>query len=45
MTMPCDVADQRQVESLLQPAHERFGVVDVLVNNAGTIAVGPLSKP
>lgn len=31
----CDVTDQAQVTSLVQAATERFGRVDVLVNNAG----------
>ncbi|MDQ3011665.1 MAG: SDR family oxidoreductase [Acidobacteriota bacterium] len=33
--VPTDVADQAQVESLIEKAVERFGRVDVLVNNAG----------
>lgn len=31
----CDVADERQVEALVEATLERFGNVDVLVNNAG----------
>jgi len=30
-----DVSDAAQIRSLVERAHERFGVVDVLVNNAG----------
>jgi len=37
----CDVADRSQVEALVQQATARFGGVDVLVNNAGIIQVGP----
>jgi NAD(P)-dependent dehydrogenase (short-subunit alcohol dehydrogenase family) len=37
----CDVTDRAQVEGLIAATTERFGRLDVLVNNAGTIAVGP----
>jgi len=39
---PCDVSDQNQVQSLLSSVENALGPVDVLVNNAGTILVGPL---
>jgi NAD(P)-dependent dehydrogenase (short-subunit alcohol dehydrogenase family) len=38
----CDVTDRDQVESNFQRVRERWGEIDVLVNNAGTIAVGPI---
>jgi short-subunit dehydrogenase len=38
----CDVADRAQVERFVRQTTERFGGVDVLVNNAGIITVGPL---
>jgi NAD(P)-dependent dehydrogenase (short-subunit alcohol dehydrogenase family) len=44
LALPCDVSDRVQVEALVAQVHERFGVVDVLVNNAGTIQVGPLES-
>lgn len=37
----CDVTKRDQVEALVQEASTRFGGVDVLVNNAGVIQVGP----
>ncbi|MBM7118582.1 SDR family NAD(P)-dependent oxidoreductase [Archangium primigenium] len=44
LALPCDVTDRVQVEALVARVHERFGVVDVLVNNAGIIQVGPLES-
>jgi NAD(P)-dependent dehydrogenase (short-subunit alcohol dehydrogenase family) len=37
----CDVADGADREALVAAALERYGRVDVLVNNAGTTAVAP----
>ncbi|MBW3624789.1 MAG: SDR family oxidoreductase, partial [Armatimonadetes bacterium] len=39
---PCDVGSREQVEALVGAARERFGPVDVLINNAGMIQVGPM---
>src|SRR5581483_10957219 len=44
LALPCDVADRAQVERLVATAVARYGRVDLLVNNAGEIAVGPLSS-
>jgi short-subunit dehydrogenase len=38
----CDVSDPGQVQSLLTSVENALGPIDVLVNNAGTILVGPL---
>ena len=42
MTVQCDVTKNEEVENMVNRVHERFGKIDVLVNNAGTIQVGPL---
>jgi NAD(P)-dependent dehydrogenase (short-subunit alcohol dehydrogenase family) len=42
LSVTCDVRDRSQVESLIQQAVRRFGTVDVLINVAGVIEVGPL---
>jgi NAD(P)-dependent dehydrogenase (short-subunit alcohol dehydrogenase family) len=44
LAVPCDVTDPVQVEALISAVHERFGAVDVLVNNAGVIQTGPLES-
>jgi short-subunit dehydrogenase len=44
LAIACDVGKQEEVALLIQQATERFGRIDVLVNNAGTIAVGPLES-
>jgi NAD(P)-dependent dehydrogenase (short-subunit alcohol dehydrogenase family) len=38
---PCDVGDRAAVERLVSAVGERFGAIDVLINNAGIIEVGP----
>lgn len=40
--IPCDITDRRQVEAFVQAARNHFGRVDVLINNAGMIIVGPM---
>jgi short-subunit dehydrogenase len=42
LAVPCDVTDRAQVGELVQMTEKRFGRVDVLINNAGTIQVGPM---
>jgi short-subunit dehydrogenase len=41
-TFTCDVTDKAQVEKTIAAVRSRFGPIDVLVNNAGVISVGPL---
>ncbi|HET7785408.1 MAG TPA: SDR family NAD(P)-dependent oxidoreductase [Myxococcales bacterium] len=42
LAVSCDVSDPSQAAALIAQALERFGAIDVLINNAGIIQVGPL---
>ena len=42
LAFPCDVTERAQVRELVEVVSRHFGGVDVLVNNAGVIQVGPL---
>ena len=44
LTLVCDVSDRDQVESTVEKVQDRLGSIDVLVNNAGVIAVGPVEN-
>ncbi len=39
--MAVDVTDQQQVNTMMKDVINRFGTIDVLINNAGIIQVGP----
>ena len=40
--IPCDLLNHAAVDAMLQRVTERLGSVDVLINNAGAMQVGPL---
>ena len=40
----CDVSDEAQVEATVQGAIDRFGRLDVVVNNAGLMTFGPIES-
>ncbi len=40
--VPCDVTDEAQVDALVAEAADRFGRLDVMVNNAGIIQISPV---
>jgi NAD(P)-dependent dehydrogenase (short-subunit alcohol dehydrogenase family) len=44
LAVPTDVTEEAQVEALFARAMERFGRLDVLVNNAGAFDGGPLEE-
>lgn len=43
-TLKVDVVQREQVEALIQKAISVFGRIDVLINNAGLMAVAPLNE-
>ena len=43
-TATCDVSDRAQVEALVAMVVRRYGCLDLLVNNAGIIQVGPVAS-
>jgi NAD(P)-dependent dehydrogenase (short-subunit alcohol dehydrogenase family) len=42
IALPCDVADPVQLERLVADVQRQLGPIDVLINNAGVIQVGPM---
>lgn len=44
MVCKCDVSDKEQVKNMSRQVLERFGRLDVLVNNAGFAIYGPVSR-
>jgi len=42
IAVPCDVTDRAQVNEMVSVVRRHFGEIDVLVNNAGIIQVGPV---
>jgi NAD(P)-dependent dehydrogenase (short-subunit alcohol dehydrogenase family) len=42
MTVPCDVADRGRVDAMVAATVASFGRIDVVVNAAGEIEVGPM---
>jgi len=41
IAVPCDVTNRDSVQELVEEVHRGLGPVDVLINNAGVIEVGP----
>ncbi len=40
--LPCDIRQRQQVETAIEQVLKHYGRIDVLVNNAGVIQVGPV---
>jgi short-subunit dehydrogenase len=43
LTIECDLLETAQMQSAVQQTLQRFGKIDILINNAGIIEVGPLA--
>jgi NAD(P)-dependent dehydrogenase (short-subunit alcohol dehydrogenase family) len=44
LALPCDVTDRAAVERLVRETTRQLGPIDAVVNNAGTITVGPVDE-
>ncbi len=44
LALVADVTKRAEIESAVQRVHQEFGGIDVVVNNAGVIEVGPLEN-
>lgn len=44
LALPCDVSNQPEVEELVRQVSDHYGRIDVLINNAGVIEVGPMEE-
>lgn len=44
ISIPCDIRNQPEVEAAIALVIERFGRVDILINNAGIIQIGPIDN-
>lgn len=44
LTLPCDVRDRDVARQAIEQVVSRFGQIDVLINNAGIISVGPVEN-
>ena len=43
LVVPTDMTDQAQVQALIDQAYDRFGQIDILINNAGQAAAGAVA--
>lgn len=43
LIVPTDMTEQAQVKALIETAYAHFGRIDILINNAGQAAAGPIA--
>ncbi|CAN5419555.1 SDR family oxidoreductase [soil metagenome] len=44
LAVPCDLLERNQLSSAVATVLDHFGTIDVLINNAGIIEIGPLEN-
>lgn len=44
LAVPCDVSSKEHVDQMVREVRNRWGSIDVLINNAGIIQVGPMEE-
>ena len=44
LAVPCDVTDHEQIKVAVNSAVEKFGTIDILINNAGTCDIVPTTE-
>jgi NAD(P)-dependent dehydrogenase (short-subunit alcohol dehydrogenase family) len=42
LSVPCDITKEEDVKKMVAQVREKFGHIDIVINNAGTIQVGPM---
>jgi len=42
LSIKCDVSDKQQIQQMIRQITDEYGTIDVLINNAGIIKVGPM---
>src|SRR5438309_11069797 len=43
LTIPCDLLGSAQIQSAVQALLQHFSMIDILINNAVTLEIGPLA--
>ena len=44
LAVPCDIRDEMQIQNAVEKAVERFGGIDILINNASAISLTPIEQ-
>ncbi|WP_242920063.1 SDR family NAD(P)-dependent oxidoreductase [Pontibacter liquoris] len=44
LVVPCDITQEQEVNTMMARVQNEFGPIDVLINNAGIIQVGPVAE-